>query len=144
MSLITLKVGGETKPVHFEKMKEREWILGDDTVDELYEYKNLGVLKNYIGSFLSNVENNIDKTWKKAEMIFPSNFDRRKVNPFTYIKFGAKHVCTSNCMALISLLSHDLQNPSIDTFLVIKVIISYDNFIAINPMKKNWGFKTEI
>ena len=26
-------------------MKEREWALGDDTVEELYEYKNLGVLK---------------------------------------------------------------------------------------------------
>ena len=26
---------GETKPVHFEEMKERERILGDDTVDEL-------------------------------------------------------------------------------------------------------------
>ena len=25
----------ETKPVHFEEMKEREWILGDGTVDEL-------------------------------------------------------------------------------------------------------------
>ena len=46
---------GETKPVHFEEMKERELILGDGTVDELYEYKNLGVLKNYIGSFSSNV-----------------------------------------------------------------------------------------
>ena len=29
---------GETKPVHFEEMKEREWILEDGTVDELYEY----------------------------------------------------------------------------------------------------------
>ena len=44
---------GETRPVHFEEMKEREWILGYDTADELYEYKNLGVLKNYIGSFSS-------------------------------------------------------------------------------------------
>ena len=26
---------GETKPVHFEEMKECEWILGDGTVDEL-------------------------------------------------------------------------------------------------------------
>ena len=31
------------------------------------------------------------------------------------------------------------QSPSIDTFLVIKVIISDDNFIAINPMRKNLG-----
>ena len=28
------------------------------------------------------------------------------------------------------------QKPLIDTFLVIKVIISYDIFIAIDPMKK--------
>ena len=43
MNLITLKVifNGETKLVQLEKMKEREWILGDGTVDELYEYKTL-------------------------------------------------------------------------------------------------------
>ena len=29
-----------------------------------------------------------------------------------------------------------LQKPLIDTFLVIEVIISYDSFIAIDPMKK--------
>ena len=28
------------------------------------------------------------------------------------------------------------QKPLINTFLVIKVIISYDNFIAIDPMKR--------
>ena len=78
---------GETKPVNFEEMKGREWILGDDTVDELYEYKNLGVLKNYIGSFSSSVEDNIDKNRKKAGIIFSSNLDCRKVNPFIYIKF---------------------------------------------------------
>ena len=71
-------------------MKEREWILGDGTVDELYEYKNLGVLKNYIGSFSSNVEDNIDKTRKKAGMISSSNFDRPRVNPFIYIKFWSQ------------------------------------------------------
>ena len=31
------------------------------------------------------------------------------------------------------------QNPSIDTFLVIKVITSYDNFIAMDPIKKKIG-----
>ena len=29
-----------------------------------------------------------------------------------------------------------LQKPLINTFLIIKVIISYDNFIAIDPTKK--------
>ena len=78
---------GETKPVHCKSMKECEWVLGDDTVEELYEYKYLGVLKNYCGSFVSNVSDNIDKTCKKAGMIFSSNFDHRKTNPLVYVKF---------------------------------------------------------
>ena len=31
---------GESKQQHFEPMKNREWLLGDTTVDEFYEYKN--------------------------------------------------------------------------------------------------------
>ena len=68
-------------------MKECEWALGDDTVEELYEYKNLGVLKNYCGSFASNISDNIDKMRKKAGMIFSFNVDRRKTNPLIYVKF---------------------------------------------------------
>ena len=78
---------GETKVVHYQSMKTREWILGGDTVDELYEYKSLGVLKNYIGSFSSNVDDNIEKTRNKAGLIFSSHLDRRKVNPLIYVKF---------------------------------------------------------
>ena len=58
---------GETKPQHFESLKNREWLPGDTKVEELYEYKNLGVLKNYIGSFSSNIDDNIDK--EKVGMI---------------------------------------------------------------------------
>ena len=77
----------------FESMKNREWLLVVITiVDELYEYKNLGVLKNYVGSFSSNVEDDIDKTRKKVGLIFTSNFDRRKVNPLIYVKFW-KQAC---------------------------------------------------
>ena len=50
-------------------------------------YKKLGVVKNYISSFSSKIEDNIDKTRKKTSMIFASRFDRRKVNLFVYIKF---------------------------------------------------------
>ena len=78
---------GETKPIHCKSMKEHDWALGDDTVEKLYEYKNLGVLKNYCGSFASNVSDNIDKTRKKAGTIFSSNVDRRKTNPLIYVKF---------------------------------------------------------
>ena len=28
---------GETKPIHSQSMKEREWMLGDTVIDELYE-----------------------------------------------------------------------------------------------------------
>ena len=60
----------ESKPQHFESMKNRVWLFRDTIVDELYEYKNLGVLKNYVGSFSSNVEDNIDKTRKKSWLDF--------------------------------------------------------------------------
>ena len=36
---------GEGKRTHCTRMNEREWKLGLQNVDELYEYKNLGVLK---------------------------------------------------------------------------------------------------
>ena len=78
---------GETKPHHFELPKNREWLLGDTKVEELYEYKNLVVLKNYVGSFSSNIDDNIDKTRKKVGMLFSSSFDHRKVNPLIYVKF---------------------------------------------------------
>ena len=55
----------ETKQIHFQSFKQRSWVLGNETVDERYENKNLGVMKNYIGSFSSDVEDNIDKTRKR-------------------------------------------------------------------------------
>ena len=68
-------------------MEEREWALGDDTVEEPYEYGNVGVLKWYSDSFASNISDNIDKTRKKAGMIFSSNVYRRKTDPLIYVKF---------------------------------------------------------
>ena len=59
---------------------------GREIVDELYEYKNLEVFKNCVGFFSSNVNDNIEKTRSKAGMIFSSNLDRRKVNPFVFVK----------------------------------------------------------
>ena len=56
-------------------------------MEELYEYKNLGVRKNYVGSFSSNIDDNIDKTRKKVGMLFSSSFDHRKVNPVICVKF---------------------------------------------------------
>ena len=53
---------GEAKRVHCQSINERYWVLRNDSADELYKYKNLGVVKNYIGSFSSNGDENIDKT----------------------------------------------------------------------------------
>ena len=72
--------------MHSETMTERNWVLGGESVTELYEYKNLGVVENYIGSFSTSADDNIDKTRKKASILFSSNFDQRKVNPLIYIK----------------------------------------------------------
>ena len=62
---------GESKRAHSEAMKESIWVLGGESVTELYEYKNLGVVKNYIGSFSTNADDNIDKTQKKPVCCFP-------------------------------------------------------------------------
>ena len=78
---------GEIKAVHYQSVKMREWILGGNTVYELYEYKSFGVLKNYIGSFSSNVDDSSEKTRSNAGVIFSSHLHRRKVNPLIYVKF---------------------------------------------------------
>ena len=61
---------GESKRVHSEAMKERTWVLGGESVLSC-EYKNLGVVKNYIGSFSTIADDNIDKTLKKRVCYFP-------------------------------------------------------------------------
>ena len=67
--------------------------LGDDTVEELYEYKNLGVLKDYRVLYdIDQALYDIDQTRKKAGMIFSSNVDRRKTNPLIYVKYW-KQAC---------------------------------------------------
>ena len=71
-------------------------------MEELYKYKNLGVLKNYTGSFSSNIDDNIDKTRKKVGMIFSSDFDRWKVSPLR-LSSGGKPACPHCCMVLIFL-----------------------------------------
>ena len=60
----------KTKSQHFISMNKRSWVLGSETVEELYEHKNIGVLKSYAGLFSSNVIDNIEKTQKKWECCF--------------------------------------------------------------------------
>ena len=58
---------GESRPLHLAAMQSRKWVSGDDIVNELYEYKNLRASRNYVSSFASNIDDNIEK---KAGMIF--------------------------------------------------------------------------
>ena len=67
-------------------MKERHCLLGENTADELYEYQNLGVFKNYCSSFSTNVDENFGKATTEAGMTFSANFNHCKTNPFIYNK----------------------------------------------------------
>ena len=102
---------GETKPLHSKSMKEREWMLGDAIVNELYEYKNLGVLKNYVNSLASNVEDNIEKARKKAGMIFFSDFNRRKTKPLIYIIFW-RQACLPSLLFGTELFTLNASQPT--------------------------------
>ena len=42
-------------------------------MEELYEYKNLRVLKNCVGSFSSSVLDNVKKTQKKIGILFSAS-----------------------------------------------------------------------
>ena len=95
---------GETKPIHAQSLKEREWFLGNTLVDELSDNKNLGVLKNCFNSFSSNIEDKIEKTRKKVGMIFSSDFGRHKIKPLVYIKFW-KQACLPTCYLATELFS---------------------------------------
>ena len=85
-------------------MREREWILGEFVADELFEHKNLGVLKNYVSSFASIVDDNLEKALKKAGMIFSSDFNGRKTNPLIYVKFW-RQACLPSLLSDIELFT---------------------------------------
>ena len=77
---------GESAAEHNKNKQTRNWSLCPDHIDEEDEYVNLGVHKNYCGSFSKNVDKNIAKTRKKASMLFSANFVRKCVNPMIYSK----------------------------------------------------------
>ena len=85
---------GESKLIHSHLMKEREWTLGDTKVDELYELDN------------------IEKTCKKAGMIYSCDFDRRKTKPLIYIKFW-KQACLP-CLLFGTELFHLIRVSSVN------------------------------
>ena len=90
MTKTAVAVFGETPVSHSVNIKARQWNVGPNSIYELSEYVNLGVFKNYCGSFNKNIDENITKTRKKAGMLFSANFDRRRTNPLINVKFWKK------------------------------------------------------
>ena len=78
---------GESLACHSKAVKQRDWNVGPTHIDERDEYTNLGVYKNYCGSFTKIIDESITKTQKKAGMLFAANFDIRRTNPMVYLKF---------------------------------------------------------
>ena len=84
---------GKTGPQHFVQKHKRSWTLGEKVVEEDDQYKNLGVVKNYVGSFQFDIHEAIEKTRKKAGMILNGCTDhKKKTNPAIYVKLW-KQVC---------------------------------------------------
>ena len=79
-------------PQHFVQKHKRSWTLGEKVVEEDDQYKNLGVVKNYAGSFQFDIDEAIEKTRKKAGMILNGCTDHKKTNLTIYVKLW-KQMC---------------------------------------------------
>ena len=93
---------GEHDPHHFREKNNRSWKLGDEVVEESDEYKNLGIVKNYVGSFQSDVDEAIEKTRKKAGMILNGCTDSKNTNPLIYIKLW-RQACLPTLLFVLEL-----------------------------------------
>ena len=76
---------GEHGPHHFREKNNRSWKLGDEVVEESNEYENLGIGKNYVGSFQSDVNEAIEKQ-EKGWNDFKWLYRPQKYKPLIYIK----------------------------------------------------------
>ena len=63
-------VFGETPVLYGRMINTRKFVIGSSSIEELKEYTNLGIYKNYCGSFATNIVENITKARKKSGMLF--------------------------------------------------------------------------
>ena len=78
---------GEHGPHHFREKNSRSWKPGDEVVEESNEYKNLGIVKNYVSSFQSDLDEAIEKNKKKGWNDFKWLYQPQKYKPSDiYIK----------------------------------------------------------
>ena len=82
----------ETPAMHGRMINRKKFFIGSSLIEEAKEYTNLGIYKNYCGSFATNIDENITKARKKAGMLFSTRFDRRRTNPLVYLKIW-KQAC---------------------------------------------------
>ena len=76
------------------------WKLDDEVVEESNEYKNLGIVKNYVGSFQSDVDEAIENTRRKARIILNGCTDRK---PFEKYKIMEASLFTNFTVRLRTL-----------------------------------------
>ena len=57
-------VFGETPAMHGRMINTRKFVTGSSPIEELKEYTNLEIYKNYCGSFAANIDENITKVRK--------------------------------------------------------------------------------
>ena len=55
---------GETPAMDGRMISTRKFVVGSLPIEELKEYTNLGIYKNYCGSFATNIDENITKVSK--------------------------------------------------------------------------------
>ena len=87
-------VFGETPAMHGRMVNTRKFVTGFSPTEELKEYTNLGIYKNYCGSSATNIDGNITKARKKSGMLFSARFDMRRSTS----SFGKKHVSHACCL----------------------------------------------
>ena len=59
---------GDTPAMHGRMINTRKFVIGSSLIEELKEYTNLGIYKNYCGSFATNIDKNITKARQKSGM----------------------------------------------------------------------------
>ena len=96
MNIIMRKSGivvfGETPAMHGRMINTRMFFIDSSLTEEVKEYTNLEIYKNYCGSFATNIDENITKARKKAGMLFSDRSDRRRTDPLVYFKIW-KQAC---------------------------------------------------
>ena len=58
--------------MHGRMIKTRKFVIGSSPTEEIKEYTNLGIYKNYCGSFATYIDENITKARKKVRHVILS------------------------------------------------------------------------